>query len=368
MRVLPVFLTVVVGAVAAWLWMRGGQSRDFAGVAEGIRSAVASPQAGSLEQLLVQPFQIVQAGDPVALIIPSDPRVALDLLQTELQLARLSLEPTTPEQNALDYERLRFDLLRTKTELATAKVELIRTENQVRRQTPLFQEKLVSEDLYDLAVKTRDSFLAQVHEKSNAVVQMEQRLEELRPLGEPQTRRASDPLVSLISSLTARHEAALTNWGPRTLTAPISGMVNAIQRQPGEHVLEGEPVVYISSLRADRVVGYLRQPYPVHPEIGMRAVLTTREWQRHRFEGVVTQIGAQVEFITNSLAYLRPGMLVDSGLPVAIDLPGETPIRPGEIIDIEIQPVTAEKASPLASNLARRSPTPTAPASSRPVR
>ncbi len=368
MRFLPVCLTVGVGALAVWLWTHGGQSRDFAGVAEGVRSAVASPQAGSLEQLLVQPFQIVQAGDPVALIVPTDPRAALDLLQTELQLARLSLEPTTPEQNALDYERLRFEFLRTKTELAIAKVELIRTENQVRRQTPLFQEKLVSEDLYDLAVKTRDSFLAQVHEKSNAVVQMEQRLEELRPLGEPQTHRANDPLVSLISSLTARHEAALTNWGPLTLTAPISGMVNAIQRQPGEHVLEGEPVAYISSLRADRVVGYLRQPYPVHPEVGMRAVLTTREWQRHRFEGVVTQIGAQVEFITNSLAYLRPGMLVDSGLPVAIDLQGETQIRPGEIIDIEIQPVISEKVPPLASNLANRRGTPALPASPRPVR
>lgn len=368
MRILPGFLTVGIGALTAWLWMHGGQSRDFPGVAEGVRSAVASPQAGSLEQLLVQPFQIVQAGDPVALIIPTDPRAALEMLQTELQLARLTLEPTTPEQNALDYERLRFELLRTKTELATAKVELIRTENQVRRQTPLFQEKLVSEDLYDLAVKTRDSFLAQVYEKSNAVVQMERRLEELRPLGEPQGRRGSDPLVVLLSTLNARHEAALTNWGPLTLTAPISGMVNAIQRQPGEHVLEGEPIAYISSQRAERVVGYLRQPYPVQPEVGMRAVLTTREWQRHKFEGVVTQIGAQVEFITNSLAFLRPGVLVDSGLPVAIDLPMEAQIRPGEVIDIEIQPVTSEQVTPLASNLARPPGAATAPAVQRAVR
>lgn len=353
MRVLPLFSTLAVAGAAVLFWIEAGQSRDFPGIAEGIRVSVSSPQAGSLEQLLVQPFQIVQAGDPVALVIPGDPRAALDLLQTELQLARLSLEPTTPEQNALDFERLRFDLLRTKTELAIARVELLRIENQVDRQTPLFKEKLVSEDLYDLTVKTRDSVQAEVQEKSNAVAQMEERLEALRPLGEPLARGRSDPVLALLSSLTARHQAAITNWGPITLTAPISGMVSAVQRQPGEHVLEGEPFVYISSQRADRVVGYLRQPYPVKPEAGMQALLTTREWRRHRFFGTVSQVGAQLEFITNALAYLRPGAIVDSGLPIAIDLPPNAGIRPGEIIDIEIREVPLEQIPPMASQLAR---------------
>ncbi len=268
-RALPVCGTVCTVWVAVWLWQREATLGHFPGIAEGVRSIVSSPQPGALRQLLVQPFQMVRAGDPVAILVPTDPRTELNLLQAELQLARWSSEPTVPERNALDYERLRFELLRTKSELATAKVNLERAENQVRRQTPLLKEKLVSEDLYDLTAKTRDSFQAEVREKSAAVAQMEERLEQLRSLGEPQTLHTTNGALALRSSLMARHRAVVTNWGPITLTAPITGMISSVQRQPGEQVLEGEPLLVISSGRADRVVGYLRQPYPIQPEMDM---------------------------------------------------------------------------------------------------
>lgn len=335
--VLPVFLVLGTLAASAWLWRYETRSGNFAGIAEGIRSTIFSPQPGSIRQLLVQPFQMVQAGDPIAVLVPSDLRTELDVLQSELQLARMSVEPSVPEQNALDYERLRFELLRTKSEVASAEVELQRVENQLRRQTPLFQEKLLSEDVYDLTAKTRDSLLAEVAAKSNAVMQMEQRLSDLRSIGEPDPSRMTNPALALLSNLIARHRSVLTNMGPITLTAPISGMVSSVLRQMGERVFEGEPLVVISSPRAERVVGYLRQPYPVRPEVGMEAVLTTREWRRRQFVGVVSQVGVQVEYITNSLAMLRPGAIVDTGLPVVIDLSPEAGIRPGEIVDIAVQ-------------------------------
>jgi hypothetical protein len=114
-------------------------------------------------------------------------------------------------------------------------------------------------------------------------------------------------------------------------------MITAVHRQTGEHVLDGEPIVTISSLQSDRVVGYLRQPFPLVPEPGMTAVLTTRAWKRTRFLGTVGQIGAQLEYITNSLAVIRAGTVVDAGLPVVINLPPHAQLRPGEIVDVEIQ-------------------------------
>jgi multidrug resistance efflux pump len=353
-RVLPVCTALVVAIAAVLLWRQAGVSGNFPGVAEGIRTTVASPQPAAVRQLIVQPYQVVQVGDPVAVIVPNDPRTELELLQTELQLARFGVEPSVPEQNALAYERLRLELLRMQSELAKDKVDLQRAANQVRRQTPLFEEKLVSEDLFDLAVKTRDSIQAEVHAKSNAVVQMSRRMDELRSLGEPPARARTDPAQVLLSSLGSRHRCAVTNWGPMTLTAPIDGMVSAVLRQAGEHLLAGEPLLVISSHRADRLVGYLRQPYTVRAEIGMQALLSTREWNRRRYLGTVSQIGAQVEFITNYLAVLRPGALVDAGLPVVIDLPPDTPIRPGEIIDIEIRAGPSVDGAPLGQWSAER--------------
>jgi hypothetical protein len=114
----------------------------------------------------------------------------------------------------------------------------------------------------------------------------------------------------------------------------MSGVVSVIQRQAGEHVLEGEPLVGIQSLWARHVVGYLRQPYPVDPEVGQPVEVTTRTAQRRQFQSHIIHVGPQIETITNSLAFLRQGALVDSGLPIVVEIPDGVGIRPGEMVDL----------------------------------
>jgi hypothetical protein len=84
------------------------------------------------------------------------------------------------------------------------------------------------------------------------------------------------------------------------------------------------------------VVAYLRQPYPVDPEIGMRARATTRTRSREQYSLSITHVGAQVEVITNVLAFVRQGAMVDVGLPIVMDLPAYSRIRPGELVDLWI--------------------------------
>ena len=47
--------------------------------------------------------------------------------------------------------------------------------------------------------------------------------------------------------------------------------------------------------------------------------------------------GQSREVITNVLAMVRQGALVDVGLPVVVGLPVENRIRPGEIVDLWIE-------------------------------
>lgn len=331
---------VVFGAgigVAMMCWKQIGTSTGIMGVGEGIRSTVSSPLPARVHQLLVQPYQVVEAGDAVAVIVPNDPRVELDLLQTELDLARIQLQPTIAEENAMNFEQIRVDLWRTKAEVAIAKVNLERAENQVRRNEPLFKEKLVSEDIYDLSVKTRDMYAAELLAKSNAVVQIEKRVGELEVLGLPQSGASNTMVLNTLARLRTLQTAAVTNWGPITLRAPVTGMITSITRRDGENVIQGEPLVGISSLNSERVVGYLRQPYPIEPDLGMEVTMTTRERKPRKFSGVVTEIGAHVEVITNALAFVRPGTLVDAGLPLVISLPDNVHVRPGEIVDLNFR-------------------------------
>ena len=348
-QILPVlvFMLVVGGVVV--LWRQAGTGGHLSGVAEGVRSTISSPGLGLLQQVSVQPYQMVQMGDPIAVVLPRDPQVALDLFDSQLAISRLRLQPTVAEQNAMNFEQIRTDLLRMKSELAMAKVNLVRLEADVRRNTPLYKEKLVSEDIYELSVKTRDMFQEEVDTKTRAVAEIERRMEELQMLGVPDRPSSNDLAQVMITQLEAMRDAAATNWGPIILRAPISGMVNSIYRQQGENVAEAEPLVAINAHWADRIVGYLRQPYPVNPEVGMSVQVITRERKAKRFWSHISQVGAQVEIITNSLAFIRQGALVDAGLPVVVEIPKGLQLRPGEAVDILFRARPADAAPALAA-------------------
>lgn len=342
--VLPLMVFLVVLAACGLLWSGAAVNSGVAGIAEGLRSAVTAPRAATVQSILVKPYQLVKAGDPVAIVLPVDPGAELDMLQSELTLARLGLQPSLGDENVMNFERIRVELWRTKSELAIARVNLERAANQARRDAPLFHDKLLSEDLYDLSLKTRDAFAAEVFEKSNAVAQTEQRLGELQAFGRPQDSLTNSVLATTLNRLNAMRQQIATNWMPVTLRAPISGMISSVAHQPGENALEGEPIVTINAAQADRVIGYLRQPYPIEPQIGMEVVMTTRERKSRRLTGAVTQVGAQMEIITNSLAQVRIGALVDSGLPVAISLPPGINLRPGEIVDLTFRQLVTTDA------------------------
>jgi multidrug resistance efflux pump len=322
------------------LWKHVGRGSTVPGVGEGVRSMVASPYVGEVQQVYVEPFQWVEAGQPLARVAPVDPQARLDLLQSELQLARMRLEPSVSDQNAMSYERVRVEWLRLKQEVAVAKVNLERAESALRRNEALVKDKLVSEDMFELSLKERDLYRAEIREKSAAVSEIEARLAQLRSLGEPQSPGTNAPLAEMIDRLERRITMVETNWAPLTLVAPISGMVAMVYRRASEYVVEGEPLITINSARSDRIVAYLRQPYPLDPELGMEAEIMTRNRKRQRFVSKISEIGAQVEMITNSLAFIRQGSMVDEGLPVVFRLPPEASIRPGEIVDVVLKPIS----------------------------
>jgi multidrug resistance efflux pump len=339
-RVMPIIVFVLLVTGITFLW-RHGISGYLSGVAEGVRSTVTSPQIGVLHQLNVQPYQVVKMGDPIAVLLPRDPKVALDLLQSKLAISRLRLQPTVAEQNVMNFEQIRVDLLRTKSELAVARVNLAHAASEVRRNTPLYKEKLVSEDLYELSVKTHDMYQAEVDTKSKTIREIERRLQELSSYGVPQSPSSNDLAQAMIAQLEGMHVAAATNWGPIVLRAPISGMISIVYRQQGENVMEGEPLIAINSDWADRIVGYLRQPYAIEPQVGLGVMVTTREKKMRTFWTEITQVGAQLETITNTLAYIRQGSLLDAGLPVVIDVPKGLRLRPGEVVDLVFKPKPA---------------------------
>jgi multidrug resistance efflux pump len=340
LRVIPplVFLAIIAGCY--FIWAHVGATSGIPGVGEGTRSIVASPYVGIIDKLYVEPFQWVEQGQPIAQLTPVDARSRLDLLQSELSIARMRLQPSMPDQNAMNYEQLRFDLLRLQQELAVAKANLDYATNLVYRNELLLKDKLVTEDQYQLSLQQRNVYQVEIETKSKALAQLQDRMDRLRALGEPEHPGTNEMLVDMVAQLESRLNSVRTNWGPMILYAPMSCMVQAVYRRSAEYVVEGEPLFTINSPRSERVIAYLRQPYPVDPEIGMEAEIITRSRKRQRFMSKISEVGAQVEMITNSLAFIRQGAMVDEGLPVVFPVPSDAQIRPGEIVDVVFKPLS----------------------------
>jgi len=334
-RVFPVL--VAAGALAAIVFLWGTtEGGGLPGMAEGTRSLVSAPRAGVLEQLLVQPFQRVEAGAPLLVFRPVEPRAELNLLQSELQVARLRLEPSLVDRTALNYEQVRLELLRQRQQLALAAVNLERAESALRRNQALRKDRLVSEDLYELSLRDRDLFKAQTVEIAKTIAEIERRLSQLSTLGEPQSPGTNSEAMALVAKLEDRLNGASAEWEAVTLLAPISGMVHTVSRQAGESVVEGESLVTIHSPQADRIVAYLRQPYRFAPLEGTPVEVVTRNPPRQRFKTHIAQVGVQLEAITNALALLPTGKLVDAGLQIVLPVPPGLSIRPGEIVDVQV--------------------------------
>jgi multidrug resistance efflux pump len=348
-RYVPILTFIAAIGGAAVTWKNYVVQETMQGVGEGVRSFIAAPQVVRVQKWLVEPHTMVAAGTPLVIVSPVDARTDYDRLRSLFEMARIHAQPSLAEDNAMNFERIRVELLRTKSELAIARVKLEQAERDVTRNTPLFREKLVPEDIYELSVNTRDALKAEVEEKSKAVAQIEQRFEQLRPIGEPDPLRDESATGEWFNRLEAAQAAAAKNMEPLTLVSPITGMVGLPQRQAGEFVPAGELLLTVNSLRSDRVIAYLRQPYRVDPKVGMTARVTTRTYKRQVFTSQVVQVGAHMEVLTNSLAFLRPGYMVDAGLPIVVQVPKDIHIRPGEVVDVLLTEASAGTPAPTPS-------------------
>ncbi|MBI4657739.1 MAG: hypothetical protein HY735_02620 [Verrucomicrobia bacterium] len=337
---LPLVGFIAALAAVVFIWRERVGPAGLRGRIEAAQAAVASPQAGVITDLKVIRFQRVARGETVAVITPTDPRLSLAMVQSELEVLRARLEPRLAHQrNATDYERLRLEWLLQKVDLATARVNLARAENELRRNESLFQARLISEDLYDFTLKARDGLRTEVEERLKVISDLEQGLQHLKALGEPQAAPlAGDTLLASIRTQEERLQSADSLLQPIPLLAPIDGMVSAVYRQEGENVQNGDLIIAVSASQPEYILGYLRQPIAVEPAVGMPVEVRMRSPKPSVHFAQILQVGSQLEPITNSLALVRPSLLMDMGLPIKVSVPLDLKARPGEVVDLVLLP------------------------------
>lgn len=340
-KVIPGLVFGSVLLTVLMIWTTSVTPTNWVGQVEGAQANVTSSLPGMLAQLQVDRFGIVRAGDPIAVVISTDPKViesSLAVIRAEVSLLRASMAPSMDlERNQLTFERLRVNWLEQRTLLATARVNARYADSEFQRVNDLYQStsNIVSKAAYDLALRDRDAAQVEVSERTKTTQELGESLEKLKMSNPTNAPTGEAALQAAIAVEEAKLQLTEAQLKPISLVAPISGMVSTVFRRAGENIVAGEPVLTITSDQPERIVAYLRQPLTIEPKVGMSVRVVPRSIKR--VSGT-----AKVRQVMSSLQPIPPVLLgqlalqtktVELGLPIDVSLPTGLKLRNGEIVD-----------------------------------
>lgn len=340
-RLLPPLVFGASVVALAVLWRENLAAPAIVGQAEPVLVNLASHKPGVLVGLTVNRFQKVKAGELIGQVLIADPKLlasSLAVIRAEIDVLQTSLSPIARrQQNAVNYNQLRLDWMKQRATLAAARVQLRLAEVELRRNKELFQEKIISSSLFDLAQATYDGYQQEVEELTRLVAEAEQNFSMMQPTGTGNLSQVSDePVRAAIALQEARLRLVEEELAPVLLRAPMDGMVSAVFHRSGEAVTAGQPVAAISTLSPVRIVGYVRQPPGLELQAGMRVQVRRRSLPREGGEARILGVGSQLEAVPDAMASAIRFTGVELGLPVDISLPSNLKIVPGELVDITL--------------------------------
>ncbi len=342
-RIVPAIVFASALAALAWLWKDHTASRVMVGQAEPVLSNVSCYKPGMLAELNVARFQKVKAGDLIGRVMVTEPKIlasSLAVIQAEIESLRANMKPVAVQQhNAMDYDQLRLDWMKQRTQLAAARVNLELAGTEFHRMDELFKDKIVAERVYDQAKAARDRLQNEVENMSKLVDEAEQQLQSLQLTNGTDISKVSiDPLRAAIAVQESKLQLTEAELSPITVRAPIDGIICTVFHRAGESVTAGQPIVAVATLNPVRIVGYLRPPIMDEPKPGMKVEVRTRGVPRVMGAAHIVEVGTQLEAVPATL--LGPMKLASAelGLPVEISLPEALKIRAGELVDIVLVP------------------------------
>jgi HlyD family secretion protein len=334
---MPVIIFLVGMAGVAFLWNKNIAPSDIVGEVQGTAANVASTVAGLLTDLKVDQFDRVTKGQTVAKIStvsPENMEAALAAIKADLLVMRARMTQDQ-QRNNQSYQQLRLDFLSQQVELAAARVRLVFAENEFKRNEVLFKEKVVSQLDYEVAQDNRDALLAEVAERNKLVDEFGKTVQEMRP----EAPASNEPLVadSISAAIAAQEEQLRRTESSIALRSPMDGIVSIVNRRSGENIVAGEPILTISSERAERIIGFIRLPISYEPKVGDTVEIRTRGGNAQKASASIQKVGSRMELFTQPLRVRGFAAAQERGLPILVNLPESLKVYPGEIVDLFIK-------------------------------
>jgi membrane fusion protein, multidrug efflux system len=262
--VLAVVLVVLVGGLLVWHYFSIRESTDDAQI-EGDIIPISARVGGTVQRVLFEDNQYVEAGAILVQIDQADYKIALDRAEADLadaqagaQAAKANIPITsTTTSSQLETSRANLVAAQREVEAAQSRVKEAEANEQkaaadLERYRQLVQKDEVPRQTYDTAVATEASTRAMLDSSRAAVAVAQSKVlqaeAQVRSAGTaPQqievTRGRAGSATASVMKNTAAVEQARLDLEYTTVRAPVSGIVSKKSVQPGQVISPGQPLV-----------------------------------------------------------------------------------------------------------------------------
>ncbi len=339
-RVFPILTFLLVAGVVAWLWRDRMDATNMIGHVVGKEAMVRSPQAGSLAHLTASPFDVVQAGDVVARLVTTDPKIVqaeMAVVLAQIELMRLSRDPfVDQERNLLNYESMQVDLMENRARLGMSRIRKEQARREMERLEDMDERGLTAVELLERARTEYESLSEEVAVIEELVNRLQARLERFDLDKIMDTWSDDDPIAAALKVHQRTIEKIEAEMMPIVLRAPVTGQIGQVYRLNGEFVDQGDMIISIHAPQPDYILGYVRHPLFVQPEPGMKVLV--RKQGRDREEAVmeIESVGVRMETVEQFTSLFPEQPFETIGLPVRVAVSHELNLRPGEVVDMRL--------------------------------
>ena len=323
-RVLPIAAAVIVILFAAWFFLlRGGGADgplDASGTVEATDAQLGFEAAGRIDTIVVHEGDRVKAGQELARLDQSELNARRQQASAQLAAAQATL--TELERGSRTEE-----VQQGRDQLATANQRLADAQRDLDRTRRLFDGGAVSREALDKAQLAFEVAQSQ-HDQAAQAFQLLQ----IGP--RPERIDAQRAVVAAAQGTVQQINAMLAN---AVIRAPFDGVVTVKDREVGETVSPGAPVLTVTNLDDRWVRIYIPETRIGAVHLGEGATITADTYKGRVYRGAVSFIASEAEFTPKNVQTKDERVKLVYAVKVRITSDSTYDLKPGIPADVTLR-------------------------------
>ncbi len=322
---IPVAVLVVIAIIVTLVLVsRQGSDGVLSGTVEATDAQLGFTSPGRIDTILVQEGDRVKAGQELARLDQSDLHARRQQAQAALEAARAMLQEMQTGSRPED--------IRSAQEGARAADErFLDAQRDQERVQRLFSGGAVSQEQLD---KAQTAFQVAQAQRDQA----HQNLQLVQTGPRRERIEAQQAAVAQAQAAVRQMDVALDN---SVITAPFDGVVTVRDREPGETVGAGAPVLTVMD-EGDRWVRiYIPETQVGAVHLGEPASISTDTYKGKTYSGAVSFIASEAEFTPRNVQTAEERVKLVYAVKVRITGDPGLELKPGMPADVRLQQTQA---------------------------